>query len=72
MVTYTFTIATDNPQSSRIYLDLTEFVREVTTGVRRNFGLMLATARTDEGVLHLPANVVRQFRDGAFLRVIHK
>jgi hypothetical protein len=69
---YSFTITMGNRNRSRVYLDVTNFVREIKTAERQNYGLMLFPQQTSETAFHLPQSIIQQLTDSAILRITYR
>jgi hypothetical protein len=69
---YSFTITMGNRNRSRVYLDVTNFVREIKAAERQNYGLMLFPQQTTETAFHIPQAIIQQITDSAVLRITYK
>jgi hypothetical protein len=69
---YSFTITMGNRDRSRVYLDVTNFVQEIKSSERQNYGLMIFPQQTGETAFHLPQSIIQQITDSAILRITYR
>jgi hypothetical protein len=69
---YSFTITMGNRDRSRVYLDVTNFVHELKSGLRQNFGLMIFPQQMAETAFHLPQTIIQQITNSAILRITYR
>jgi len=69
---YSFTITMGNRDRSKVFLDVTNFVREIMTSERQNYGLMIFPQQTGETAFHLPQAIIQQITDSAVLRITYR
>jgi len=69
---YSFSITMGNRDRSKVYLDVTNFIKEIRLSERQNYGLMLFPQQTGETAFHLPQLIIQQITDSAALRITYR
>lgn len=69
---YSFTITMGNRDRSKVFLDVTNFVREIKIAERQNYGLLIFPQQTTETAFHLPQAIIQQITDSAVLRITYR
>ncbi len=66
--TYTFEIS----DSSRIFMDITNYIKEVAEAGNTNFGLMLIPHKFDQWAFHVNQAVVNRIESNARVRIVFR
>jgi hypothetical protein len=72
LTSFGYTIKMSNRNSSRVYLDVTKFIKEIVCGDKQNFGLMLFPNNFGDRAFQLPPMIVQQIRNSAILRITYR
>jgi len=67
---YTYTI--DLSDGEDIHMDVTEFLKSITSEEADNFGLMLMPIKLDQHEFHLPRNIASRIRNSAQIKIVYE
>jgi hypothetical protein len=69
---FSYTITMGDRNRSRVYMDVTPFIKEIAGKSRQNYGLMISPRTFETSAFQMPQSIIQQIGNSAILRITYR